>query len=72
MQSKQLNLILTSSKVKNIIVLETKRHKAEENYRALTHLDKSFLDINGYADDTTLLRNQRGTKESFDEGERGK
>ena len=37
----------------------------------LTHLDKSFLDINGYADDTTLLRNQGGTKEPFDEGERG-
>ena len=47
-------------------------HMAEENYRVLTHLDKSFLDINGYADDTTLLRNQRGTKEPFDEGERGK
>ena len=38
----------------------------------LTHLDKSFLDVNGYADDTTLLRNQGGTKEPFDEGERGK
>ena len=42
-------------------------HMAEENYRVLTHLDKSFLDINGYADDTTLLQNQRGTKEPFDD-----
>lgn len=31
----------------------------------LTHLDKSFLDINGYADDTTLLRNQGGTQRAF-------
>ena len=47
-------------------------HMAEENYRVLTHLCKLFLDINGYADDTTLLRNQRGIKEPFDEDERGK